>query len=374
MAGWVQITDESDAIAWVKAQDHQTRVWFACRDALRVLPGLGPWRGSTSYGYAIASLRATLISGAMATCPPASKNALIPAAAAAKTAADDVSHRAKTADRTIFHAVLAARAAAQTASDQTFVPDFQLPMLSATGRSARAPQDYSAITFDANHPKDWPKLWPESEMPSAMESDWSGLKRRWNEDDADWSFWIDWYERILNGTPMDWDLVFQIATGVTDTEWEGGQAIVGPKVAEICAAHQVELLAKDIAGSAYLAQPGTPGMGHNAPPSLIDDDVSAKAPETLIWIAAGTLRDEARSDTPGKSNVQKAVGVLIAALQASGLWVAQKVDKAITDAAGAFGRTFGAATGVSGLAYVTGHSDKIIQLVDKVLSWLSFIG
>ncbi len=54
-----------------------------------------------------------------------------------------------------------------------------------------------------------------------------------DDDAADWSFWIEWYERILNGDPMDWRLIFRIATEVTEEEWEAGQGVVAKRIREV---------------------------------------------------------------------------------------------------------------------------------------------
>lgn len=249
--------------------------------------------------------------------------------------------------------------------DPEAVSDFQFSK-AATIAAARS---------DAISGMNWGPLWgSKQEVPAPMKRDWEELRIQLQDDENDWSFWIEWYESILNGTPLPWELTQRIALEIAEEEWEAGQAVVGPRIAEIRAAFDAQALANEVAESAYLTQLGCPGIGHNRPPSLIDDDLSEQPPETLIWVAASSLREEAASTNPDTATVRKAVGILVAALQASGLWVAQKLDKAITDAAGAFGKTFGGAAGVSLLAYVTGNSDKIMQLVDKVLSWLSLVG
>ncbi len=48
-----------------------------------------------------------------------------------------------------------------------------------------------------------------------------------------WSFWIEWYEAILNGTPLPWELTQRIALEVTEAEWDAGQKVVGARIAAI---------------------------------------------------------------------------------------------------------------------------------------------
>lgn len=69
---------------------------------------------------------------------------------------------------------------------------------------------------------------------------WTKLKNQWYDDDADWCFWIEWYEAILNGTPMPWELTHRIALEVKEDAWEAGQSVVAEKIAKIRKAFDAE--------------------------------------------------------------------------------------------------------------------------------------
>ncbi len=91
---------------------------------------------------------------------------------------------------------------------------------------------YAALTADANTSNLWPELWGE-QAAFALAEEWKELKAQWEADPADWSFWIEWYEATLNGTPLPWELTKRIALEITDAEWEAGQAVVGRRIEEI---------------------------------------------------------------------------------------------------------------------------------------------
>ena len=65
----------------------------------------------------------------------------------------------------------------------------------------------SAVDYDSKHLLNWDPLWTGTKEPPHVRQTWEALKRQWEEDDADWSFWVDWYEGILCGAPIDWALM-----------------------------------------------------------------------------------------------------------------------------------------------------------------------
>ena len=49
---------------------------------------------------------------------------------------------------------------------------------------------------------------------------------------SDWSFWLDWYQRALEGRPQNWPLLLEVA--IQDNAfWEGSDAEVNARIAEI---------------------------------------------------------------------------------------------------------------------------------------------
>ncbi|WP_436398148.1 hypothetical protein [Roseobacter sp. S98] len=269
MAERIEITDEDSAHAWLETQDLQTQVWFAVRCALHALPAAGTWELATTSGLAFAISRAMLISAAAATCPPAEMSGLGDQAAKAVVRSEDSARAAQSktyalssanAARAAFSAANAARAA-KAAIDATTLDSALLfaaarAASSATANAARAAVNATraasndtanaaratlpSAQVDATSPNTWAPLWTGVAQPATPKAGWEALKAQWAANEADWSFWIEWYEGILNGTPMDWDLIFRIATEITEEEWEAGQAVVAGRIENIKAQYLSE--------------------------------------------------------------------------------------------------------------------------------------
>ena len=56
---------------------------------------------------------------------------------------------------------------------------------------------------------------------------------------ADWSFWIRWYDDILEGNPQNWDMLHEIAT-TPDINWEASSREVNDKINGIVEAYALK--------------------------------------------------------------------------------------------------------------------------------------
>ena len=78
--------------------------------------------------------------------------------------------------------------------------------------------------------------------------EWHSIRNRLSADqNVDWSFWIDWYERALQGQQQNWDLLLKLASQGRDF-WLGSDAEVNARIAEIVNKYG-ELESKDNAAS-----------------------------------------------------------------------------------------------------------------------------
>jgi outer membrane murein-binding lipoprotein Lpp len=143
---------------------------------------------------------------------------------AALSAADSAAHYAarSAADSAAHYAARSAYSAARSAG-----------FAAESGALSALSAADSAASWDADAPRQWARLWGDVGQPEGLRQGWETLQQQWAEDTADWSFWIAWYERILNGDPMDWRLIFRIATEVTEEQWEAGAARVAERIADI---------------------------------------------------------------------------------------------------------------------------------------------
>ena len=75
-------------------------------------------------------------------------------------------------------------------------------------------------------------LWGASQRPVVIEDEWKNLLTLLGDDPTDWSFWIDWYQRILDGRPQNWEMLEEIAL-IDPEDWDKGAEHVNGLIAEI---------------------------------------------------------------------------------------------------------------------------------------------
>ncbi|GIT87612.1 hypothetical protein [Roseobacter sp. OBYS 0001] len=208
----VEITDEFSARAWLGKHDHQTQVWFAARCALRALPYLGSWAAATKSGLTFASFRAAFTAAAAATYLNSElvelrKSAIFAAKTATATCMETATaenDRSSHYHAASFSAMQSHAAAAAAASTNTAEAGDAAAAIGSFRLIAAANSFAAATSLDANDILKWNALWGGDDQPPNIAQAWKELKAQWDADDADWSFWIEWYEGILNGTPLPW--------------------------------------------------------------------------------------------------------------------------------------------------------------------------
>jgi hypothetical protein len=63
----------------------------------------------------------------------------------------------------------------------------------------------------------------------------------WDADPATWGFWARWYQGMLDGEPLDWDLQRAVAL-IEDAVWQAGPEAVAERIHEIEAGFLIEKL------------------------------------------------------------------------------------------------------------------------------------
>jgi len=75
-------------------------------------------------------------------------------------------------------------------------------------------------------------LWPDGILPKFFSDQYAKIVGFWNADLEVWGFWARWYEGMLNGTPMPWDLQEKVAL-IDQEVWEKGTQAVAEEIAKI---------------------------------------------------------------------------------------------------------------------------------------------
>lgn len=228
--------------AWLEEQSTELRREFSAnivtRMALRSLPAYWSWSLSqTSDQSVIATLRvlrcalASLVAGR-------SQSAEI---TVATTRAAE--HCSKSADEA-FQAFLdhsgnakdaadaasGVRYAAHSAIDFAFFKDAIAIASKVDGHETAA---WKAIRSDCRALEGsgelaFGPLWPDPGAPSYH--NWTRIKEIATA--PEWAFWIDWYEDLLAGNPMNWETLEQVALIPSDV-WDEGPVAVAEKIADI---------------------------------------------------------------------------------------------------------------------------------------------
>ncbi len=68
---------------------------------------------------------------------------------------------------------------------------------------------------------------------------WPSIKKSWQFAENDWSFWIEWYQAILDGRPQNIDMLTEIAL-IPSKDWEMGEDHVNGMIAGIVKRYRSE--------------------------------------------------------------------------------------------------------------------------------------
>jgi len=120
-----------------------------------------------------------------------------------------------------------------------------------------------------------------------------------------WSFWIDWYEKVLNGQPQDWDLLQAIVDA--DIDWDGPAEAVNQAIQQVEREYLRDTVKrlKDEVSRVVAATDNLPNRGHNNPPELIETDEDAKSAITFIWADLDDAEKELDKGQPDPTTLKR---------------------------------------------------------------------
>ena len=75
-------------------------------------------------------------------------------------------------------------------------------------------------------------LWRSTNHIAHLLEFWEEFAARPDPDDI-WSFWKEWYQGMLSGTPMNWDLQLKVAIEIGDEVWDKGAEAVANEIKRI---------------------------------------------------------------------------------------------------------------------------------------------
>jgi hypothetical protein len=238
-----EIVDRESFESWLEQEElpHEAMVVLAFRSAARAFPLLWLELGRKSRSDRRDSsnlliFRKLLISCSFVRAQNASLRTNLAPVASANTRAYGVltesSVTAKAADSARAAAASAANAAASAATAGSYAAYAASKATSAAGfASDAALVAWDAVRSDCNgiadrHATLSARLWPDGYNP--LRKSWQDTQAHFEGlSDHPWPFWLDWYQRLLDGTEDRWDLLTDIA--LLDKDAEGNDLWKDPE-------------------------------------------------------------------------------------------------------------------------------------------------
>jgi hypothetical protein len=149
------------------------------------------------------------------------------------------------------------------------------------------------------------QLWPSEVGSGHLVDNWNEFSNLGPEHPI-WGFWIEWYQGIWDGSPMDWELQHKIAI-IPDAEWEMGAGNIAKRIEEIRALFELEQqiakLKEQISDRPILVAPSD--RLHNQPPEPVDNAAELKKEVTLLKERIDDLEQETAKVAPSPSKLKE---------------------------------------------------------------------
>lgn len=216
-------------------------------------------------------------------------------------------------------------------------------------------------------------LWDASTQSVAIEFEWETMATLLGDSLTDWSFWIDWYQRILDGRPQNWEMLEEIAL-IDPEEWDKGAEHVNTLITGIQARYTVKERAE--AAQKVLAEypVASAQMGHNNPPEDIEDDPFTAEDAAFVQKMLDDISEESESSEPDVSRLRVAADGLKTVTRKIAVWLAGKLDMSVDVIIKTL--VVGATLPFAGplAVYLKGVLETLMPLLSALENWLPFIG
>lgn len=378
----VEIVDRESAQKWLVEAPRKAQIAFATRSALRVLPALA-FAPSALQSTALENFRAVLTC-CVASVSPDSDHLR----AAASEALGGIRAVATADEKLVSHTVMRALA---TVNRQDFAYDaggVQIRTADETAADAMeasthvgrrsvllvASLDVSALERGPPHDLFRLPLWAVradgEQVEVSVPRSYADINDVFGEfltsNSGTWGFWSRWYRGFVKGEPLDWALQREVAL-IPDEDWKKGPEHIARLIEEIEARFALKARIRELEDELSRASKDRFGIGGNDPPKAIEDAPSIAKEFTIIWAPLQDLKSEAEKAQPDRTIVRLVAERLRAALLACGSWSAKKLDGAATAAFVAAGT----ASGTAFAAWMAGHGDKVVRVIEAAEAWLA---
>lgn len=367
----VEITDFQSAMAWLEGKPREVQVAFAARCALRALPSLDPtYPQSMDQITNLAEIESLTDVRPFGETAIEVLRALLAAVVASIFNREDLNATAHSAASAIKYPKSSVHYPARTAAHAAaLVPTEKTPFSAAVAAIAPdTPSTYFAASGDIKRfGADTPdavfrqSLWHGLPMPKGVQKAFSKLLAFWDADPETWGFWREWYQGMLDGQPMGWELQKRVAL-IPDEDWEKGPEHIARLIEEIRARFELEKRIAELEGELAVASRDRLGIGGNNPPEPIQEAPTIAKELVLIWEPLQELKQETDADDPDPSTIARLVGLLLTALKRGLGWCASKADLVVDT-------TIKWGIPAAGGGYLALNPDKLERVIQAAQAW-----
>lgn len=194
-----------------------------------------------------------------------------------------------------------------------------------------------------------------------------------------WSFWLRWWDGVLSGRQIDWELQEQVAL-IPNGVWGAGPDAVAREIALIEERRRLLDLVEELRRSLGQVSAVARGVAspehraHNQPPELLDAPVQVREAVTVIALALDEAEAELKKADPSPSTLSRIATTLSDAVLAALKYCGAKADvfitKAVEEGGSAFGK-WGFAVVIASWATPTGSMQSLINGLLDLASKLS---
>lgn len=233
LKAWLDALPQADEVQ--KAEAHRIATAIAFRAAMRLLPRAVPILRSEHMGDHGRTpqdvFRPLLVAGVASVSPThAVRFAAASAFASAREAARAVNSPAAAAANAALNAAANSAAIANSAfADPSNAALNVVEFWEAVEEDCKAVEDHATLEHRP--------LWSNGE--SSLSEEWQEAVRALRRAGPEWEFWINWYEKCIQGSAQDWAGLLADVALIAPEDWEAGPQRVAGRIRDLEMLHTV---------------------------------------------------------------------------------------------------------------------------------------
>lgn len=236
---------------------------------------------------------------------------------------------------------------------------------------AASASDARAIDIDQSDALEAP-LWRDLERPSWFSNGWADGSQLMLRNSQIWTHWVTWYEDLIGGNPIDWELQRQVAL-IGDAVWEGSPETVASEIEKINAMIVTQKANTLLIEHVEQRPAELVGIGHNNPPEGINDFPIINYELSQLTTTASVIQSELEASVPDRSKLQSSLEILGKVLASFAKWFGRKLDISLEEFLKTLSKSSAVAiSGVAGTWLLGLHSNlgKLIEALSKYIGML----